>query len=111
MAPSQRTRLALGAAALALASFGLGLLVAGRPSAPPPDLPPPSAPLLPPVPSFSLGDAGPDGPKILLDPDGVKLLPDSSLRLDLPEGFGDAGAHDAAPGSTGGDSKRRAGPR
>lgn len=41
--------------------------------------------------SFPLfpADAG-AGPKIVIDPDSIQLLPDASLRLDLPPGF-DAG--------------------
>ena len=37
----------------------------------------------------SEGDAGGKGPRILIDPDSINLLPDASLRLDL---LGDAGA-------------------
>lgn len=32
----------------------------------------------------------PEGPKIFIDPSSIELLPDASLRLDLPAGF-DAG--------------------
>jgi hypothetical protein len=39
----------------------------------------------------SLFPADAAGPRIFIDPDTIQLLPDASLRLDLPPGF-DAGA-------------------
>lgn len=42
-------------------------------------------------PLFPPSDAG-AGPRIVIDPDSIQLLPDASLRLDLPPGF-DAGEH------------------
>lgn len=95
MAQAQRTRLALAATLLAVVFFALGLLAAGRlnpPSAPPP--PQPAAAASAP----SAGDAGAAAspalfpePRIALDPDRVQLLPDASLRIELPSGFGGGG--------------------
>jgi hypothetical protein len=70
--------------------FGLGVLAAGRfgatPASPPaagaPDAGASSVSLFP-------ADAG-AGPRIMIDPDSIQLLPDASLRLQLPPGF-DAG--------------------
>jgi hypothetical protein len=60
-------------AAVALASFGLGLLVATSGDAHVPPM----------LPSASAAPASP-AVRILIDPDSVVLLPDASLRLDLP---------------------------
>ena len=35
---------------------------------------------------FPVTDAA-AGPRIVIDPDSIQLLPDASLRLDLPSGF------------------------
>ena len=72
----KRSTVLLGLAA-ALACFGAGLAAGQRFIAPPAALP-------------GL-DAGEKTPKVLFDPDSITLLPDASLRLDLPPGF-DAGA-------------------
>jgi len=98
MALPPRTRTALAFALVALAFFVFGLLAAGRLGAPdtdPPDSGPPgppdatvlspSPPLFPPAPP---ANAGPAEPRIVLDPSSVELLPDASLRLSLPPGFG-----------------------
>jgi len=78
----KRRRIALGLVAGA-ACFALGIaaarLLAG------PTAGPDAAPYV----LVSPRDAGP-GPRIVFDPDSVQLLPDASLRLDLPRGF-DAG--------------------
>lgn len=69
------------------ACFGLGVVAAQRFGAAP-------AP-----PAASTRDAGASavslfpadaGPRIIIDADSIQLLPDASLRLDLPPGF-DAG--------------------
>jgi hypothetical protein len=77
----KRIGLALAAGALC---FALGVaatrLLAGAPADPP----------APPYVLVSPADAG-LGPRIVFDPASVQLLPDASLRLDLPPGF-DAGA-------------------
>jgi hypothetical protein len=52
--------------------------------------PQPSAPDAGPSVSLFPADAG-AGPRIVIDPDAIQLLPDASLRLELPPGF-DAGA-------------------
>ena len=85
--------LALGAA---LACFGMGMAaerLSGRAPAPPP-APSQAEPLSSSAssPRLSLGlDAGSKDPKIVFDPDSIELLPDASLKLDLPPGF-DGGA-------------------
>lgn len=74
--------------------FGAGLAAGLRFGAAPPPAPPsPSASAIPAVPRLILGpeDAGAKDPKIVFDPSAITLLPDASLRLDLPPGF-DAGA-------------------
>lgn len=94
--PGPRAALAaaLAVALIAAASFALGLLVAERRD--PPDLPlaPAPGPSPPPADAAPEGpaprDAGAPDPKILFDPDSIRLLPDASLRLDLPPDF-DAG--------------------
>ncbi len=68
-------------------AFGLGV-VAGREPVP---SDPTAAPASPPP-----SPAAPSGPRILLDPASVVLLPDASLRLDLPAPP-DAGATDPRP--------------
>jgi hypothetical protein len=69
------------AAALAgLACFGLGVLVARAPG------PAPAPPDAGAGPSLFPRDAG-AGPRIIIDPDSIVLLPDASLRLELPPGF------------------------
>jgi hypothetical protein len=68
---------------VALASFALGLLASTR------EAPDPGAPELPPRGSL---DAGAPKPRILFDPATIQLLPDASLRLDLP----DAGSADGS---------------
>jgi hypothetical protein len=65
------------------ACFALGV-ASSRWLSPPPPSPPPSHGGV----SLFPADAG---PKIVIDPDSVQLLPDASLRLDLPPGF-DAGS-------------------
>jgi len=97
MALPQRTRLALAGGLLALASFGLGLLASGRSGGPPPPAPPtPSLPAPPPSGPEDAGAAPPPGaPRIALDPARVELLPDASLRLELPSGFGGGGGGSA----------------
>ncbi|MCK6589070.1 MAG: hypothetical protein HUU21_27725 [Polyangiaceae bacterium] len=74
----------------ALACFGLGLAVAGIFAAADgaKDAPSPSAssPHVPDAAFFE--DAG--APKIFFDPSSISLLPDASLRIELPEGW-DAG--------------------
>jgi hypothetical protein len=80
---AMRSRLALGVA-LAVVFFALGVLVTRWLSAPP------TAPGASATPS----GAGTDGkdPLIIFDPSKpIHLLPDASLRLDLPPDF-DAGA-------------------
>ncbi|MCC6551847.1 MAG: hypothetical protein IT372_02345 [Polyangiaceae bacterium] len=86
--PRSKAHLALLLALVALAAFALGLLASPRaPSSSPPR-----------APEAAPHDAGPAGagpadaaaPRILLDPDSIQLLPDASLRLDLPQGFGGA---------------------
>jgi hypothetical protein len=67
-----RRRIALGLAA-GLACFGLGLGAARFLGAPPAHAPSPAV-----------------EPVIVFDPASIKLLPDASLRLDLPSGI-DAG--------------------
>ena len=81
----KRSTVLLGLAA-ALACFGAGL-AAGQRFVSPPAAPPERSGL-----RLELGqDAGEKTPKILFDPDAITLLPDASLKLDLPPGF-DAGA-------------------
>ncbi len=87
-----RPRQLLVAAMLVVGSFGLGVAVTSRtehvaagPSAVAAPAVPRGAVASPPPPS----DAA--APKILIDPAAVNLLPDASLRLELPAGF-DAGA-------------------
>lgn len=77
----------------AIACFGAGIAAGQRFGATPAIAPQaPSASLLPPVPRLVLGqDAGARDPKIIFDPDSIKLLPDASLRLDLPPDL-DAGS-------------------
>lgn len=94
MAQAQRTRLALAATLLAVVFFALGLLAAGRLN--PPFTPPPQPAAAASAPSA--GDAGAAAspalfpePRIALDPDRVELLPDASLRIELPSGFGGGG--------------------
>lgn len=60
----------------AAAFFGLGVLSA-RQAGPAPSAPPAST------------EAG-VAPRVMIDPDSIQLLPDASLRLELPPGF-DAG--------------------
>lgn len=47
--------------------------------------------LLAQAPAPSARPPEPVAPRVLIDPDSINLLPDASLRLDLPPGF-DAGA-------------------
>jgi hypothetical protein len=72
-----RTHLRLGYFAIAIVSFALG--AAAVRWWPTQDPPPPGAP------------ADEAGVRLVLDAGGIELLPDASLRLDLPRGF------DAAP--------------
>jgi hypothetical protein len=65
-------RIALGVAG-GLGCFALGLAAARLLGQAPAPAPPPSP------------------PRIVIDPASIQLLPDASLRLDLPHGFGDAG--------------------
>jgi hypothetical protein len=75
MGAMRTRRLTLGIAA-GLACFGLGIL---------------STRLLgPAAPPGSQGDDLDAGPSIFIDPATIQLLPDASLRLELPPGF-DAG--------------------
>ena len=72
MGAMRTRRLALGIVA-GLACFGLGVL---------------SARLLgPSTPASTQGDDLDGGPSLLIDPATIRLLPDASLRLDLPPGF------------------------
>lgn len=77
----RRRRAVLAATVLLVAagSFGLGLSVAGRSDAPPVLAASASSPA---GPSLFLNASS--GPRILLDPTRVLLLPDASLRLELP---------------------------
>lgn len=101
MRAMERRRLALAIAAL-VAVFAAGFLSARL-------LAPPAAPAPPASsdrdaesalrwPAIDGGlvplvlDASAGEPKILFDPDSIQLLPDASLRLDLPPGFDDGGA-------------------
>lgn len=65
----------------AFVAGGLSVWLAVRPA------PPPAAGG---VSLFPAKDAG-AGPRIVIDPDSIQLLPDASLRLDLPPGFDDGG--------------------
>jgi hypothetical protein len=66
-----RTHLRLGYFAIAIVSFALGAAaVRWWPTAPPPPTP---------------ADEG--GVRLVLDAGGIELLPDASLRLELPRGF------------------------
>jgi hypothetical protein len=60
--------------------FSLGVAAARLLAGPPPG--PPPAPYV----VVSPADAG-IGPRIVFEPASVQLLPDASLRLDLPPGF------------------------
>ncbi|WP_050430581.1 hypothetical protein [Chondromyces crocatus] len=78
----------LAATAIALASFGLGLLAARQGDGSGPASAPPEPSTSSSFPNYVVLDAGKAEPRIALDPDRVELLPDASLRLDLPDGFG-----------------------
>lgn len=100
MALSPRTRAALALALVAILFFALGLLAAGRlrpPGQPDAGDAGPKAAPQPLAPSALPADAGPPEPRIALDPSSVELLPDASLRLELPPVF-DAGSGDG-PGA------------
>lgn len=76
----QKRWIALGIAAGA-ACFAGGVVAArylGGAGAPPP---------APSSTGVSLFPADAGGPRIMIDPDKIELLPDASLRLDLPPGF------------------------
>jgi hypothetical protein len=77
----RRSTVLVGLAA-AVACFGAGLAAGHRFLAAPKAAPPLEIEQ----------DAGGKTPKLIFDPDSITLLPDASLRLDLPPGF-DAGAH------------------
>jgi hypothetical protein len=77
---------------VAAASFALGLVVAGREATPAP-LASASSSQGP-----SLFPSASSGPRILFDPASIVLLPDASLRLELPS-LPDAGAAPTEPGS------------
>lgn len=77
--------LILAGLALAAVFFGLGLAASGwmGPGSPAASAPPPPPP--PPAPTSDARE-----PEVILDPSAVQLLPDASLKLELPPGF-DAG--------------------
>jgi hypothetical protein len=87
-----RSRAALAFALVALVSFAIGLLAAGRLVSTGGPGTPQTASASGPASPF---DANPPGPRIVLDPAKIELLPDASLRLDLPQGFGGGSADGA----------------
>ncbi|MFO0761210.1 MAG: hypothetical protein U0359_32325 [Byssovorax sp.] len=89
MKPRALIFLVLGAIAVFLAGVGSARFLLPAP-----------APSAAPAPPASTGRSVPlfptsSGPRVVFDPDAINLLPDASLRLDLPPGFdaGDGGDH------------------
>lgn len=81
----KRGRAALATGAVAIVSFALGALAfaLGRPDAAPQGAPPAEGSARPHRDDAAPPSAAPE-PRIAIDPASIELLPDASLRLDLP---------------------------